>query len=259
MPSGREVDPKIMSFLGHLEELRQVLFASALAVLLCTVVCWFFSGQILDWIVVRTVGQAQFLRPTEAFATRFKIALFLGFLASFPYVAFRVWTFIGPGLFRSERAVVVPAAVSSTFLFVAGMAFSYFVLTPMMLKLLVNFGTEHVSANIAVGFLMGFLLKMSLATGILFQLPLVVAVLTRVGVVTPGYLIKKWRHAVLIIFIIAAVVTPGDGPSQIVLAAPVVVLYFASIIVSRAIVRGQRRAEARSAAAAGAGTGEGAS
>lgn len=264
MRSGREVDPKVMSFLDHLEEFRRVLLTSALAILVCTAVCWFFSGQILDWVVIRTIGHAQFLRPTEAFSTRFKIAFFLGFLASFPYVAWRVWSFIGPGLFRSERAIVVPAAVSSTLLFAAGMAFSHFILTPMMLHLLVGFGTEHVTANIAVGFLLGFVLKMSLATGLLFQLPLVVAVLTRFGVLTPAFLWKKWRHAVLIIFVVAAIATPGDGPSQIVLAAPVVVLYFASIAVSSFIVRERRRAEdaARTPAqvsdAAGPRTGEGA-
>jgi sec-independent protein translocase protein TatC len=247
MRSGREIDPKVMSFLGHLEELRQVFFSVVIAVLIGTVVCWFFSGYILDWIVTHTIGQAQFLRPAEAFSTRVKIALFFGFLLSFPYLALRIWSFVGPGLFRSERAVVVPAALSSTGLFVAGMAFSYFVLTPMMLKLLVRFGTAHVSANIAVGFLMGFILKMSLATGLLFQLPLAVAVLTRFGLVTPGSLWKRWRHAVLIIFIVAAVVTPGDGPSQIVLATPVIVLYFASIWVSSVIARGQRRREREAA------------
>jgi sec-independent protein translocase protein TatC len=109
-----------------------------------------------------------------------------------------------------------------------------------------------VTPNIAVGYLLGFLFKMALACGLLFQLPLVVAVLTRVGLVTPGFLIRKWRHAVLIIFVVSAVVTPGDGPSQIVLATPVVVLYFASIAVSRAIV-GRRRPVPAPQAEAGAG------
>jgi sec-independent protein translocase protein TatC len=109
-----------------------------------------------------------------------------------------------------------------------------------------------VTPNIAVGYLLGFLFKMALACGLLFQLPLVVAVLTRVGLVTPGFLIRKWRHAVLIIFVVSAVVTPGDGPSQIVLATPVVVLYFASIAVSRAIV-GRRRPVPAPEAEAGAG------
>jgi sec-independent protein translocase protein TatC len=233
----RSDDPKVMSFLEHLEEFRQVILASLVAVLAATVVCWFLSGRILDYVVLHSIGHAQFLRPTEAFSTRFKIAFFFGFVIALPYVAIRLWSFIGPGLFRSERTVVVPAAMSSSLLFLSGMAFSYFVITPMMLKLLVGFGTEHVEANIAVGYLLGFIMKMALACGLLFQLPLVVAALTRFGVVTPGFLWKKWRHAVLIIFVVAAVVTPGDGPSQIVLAAPVVALYFISIAVSSLVVR----------------------
>lgn len=226
-----------MPFLEHLEELRRVLLTIAAAVVVCAVGAWFVSGHVIDYVVVSHVGQAQFLRPMEAFVARMKVALLFGFMVSLPFVAFQVWNFVVPGLLNHERKIVMPLVFFSTLLFLVGTAFSYLVLTPMMIKLLMGFGTEHIQANITVDYLLDFIIKMAVACGILFQLPLVVAVLTLVRVVTPRFLISKWRHAVVVILIIAAVATPGDGPSQIILAAPIIVLYFLSIGISVLIVR----------------------
>jgi sec-independent protein translocase protein TatC len=237
---GRE--DREMPFLEHLEELRRVLLASLGGIALCGVAVYAFSGVVIDWIVVQHVGSAQFIRPMEAFMARIKVSLLLGLIVSLPYVMFQIWNFIVPGLMQHERRIVLPMAFFSTLLFLGGVAFSYFVLTPIMVELLTTgFSTEHVVANITVDYLLDFIIKLAVACGILFQLPLVVALLTLVDLVTPKFLWSKWRHAIVIILILAAVATPGDGPSQLILAAPIVVLYFLSIVLSMFLVRGSEK------------------
>jgi len=244
-----------MSFFEHLDALRGVLLSCIGVLLVLAVVAWFFSQTLIDLLVAQTVGRAQFIRPLEAFSARVKISLLLALIAGMPYIAFRVWGFVVPGLLRHERRFLLPVVFWSTFLFTIGVAFSTFVLSPMMLKLLMSFQTSVVVASISVGYLLDFVLKMAFACGLLFQLPLVVGVLSHAGIVSPENLKSKWRHAVVVILIVAAIVTPGDGPSQLVLAVPIVVLYFVSIAVSASIHRGKRR-RARAREEAGAWSGE---
>lgn len=233
--------PVEMSFLEHLDELRSVLISCILVLLLLAIGAWFFSGRLLDFLVAHTVGTAQFIRPIEAFATRVKLSLLLALIVGLPFIAFRVWGFIVPGLLGHERRVVMPLVIWSTLLFLAGVAFAALLLTPTMLRIMLSFSSKFIHADIAIEPLLDFFVKMAFACGLMFQLPLVVAVLSYFEIVTPQFLTSKWRHAVVIILIIAAVVTPGDGPSQLVLGVPVIVLYFVSIMVSRAIWRGKRK------------------
>ena len=238
-----------MPFLEHLEELRRVLLASLGGVAICALAVYAFSGIVIDWVVVQHVGSAQFIRPMEAFMARIKISLLLGLIVSLPFVMFQIWNFVVPGLLQHERRIVMPMVVFSTLLFVSGVAFSYLALTPMMIQLLTGFSTEHVVANITVDYLLDFIIKLAIACGILFQLPLVVALLTLLDLVTPKFLWSKWRHAIVIILIVAAVATPGDGPSQLILAAPIVVLYFLSIVLSLFLSRGAKKRRRRKEAA----------
>ncbi|MFB3909389.1 MAG: twin-arginine translocase subunit TatC [Candidatus Eisenbacteria bacterium] len=233
-----------MPFWEHLEELRRVLLRSIAFLLVATIVAYFLSGRILDKVVADTVGEAIFLKPMEAFNARLKIAFLIGLLVALPLILSQIWSFVVPGLLQKERKTIAPLAAGSTLLFYAGVAFSYLVLTPTMLHLLTGFASARVQAQISVGSLLEFLVTMAVVTGILFQLPLVVAILSMIGVLSPTFLTKRWRQAVVGIFILTAVVTPGDGPSQIVLAAPVLVLYVLSIFVARIIWGRKRRAEA---------------
>jgi len=226
-----------MHFVEHLEELRRVVLRAIGGFLIATVASYFISGRVLEELVIRTIGEATFLRPMEAFNSRLKMAFLLGLLVSLPWILWQVWSFIVPGLMKKERKMIAPLVGWSALLFYGGVAFSYFVLTPIMLQLLVGFQTEHVRPLIAVGSLLDFVVTMAVASGLLFQLPLVVAVLSMIGILTPAFLIQRWRHAVVGIFLLTAVVTPGDGPSQVVLAIPILFLYVASIFVAKAIWR----------------------
>lgn len=226
-----------MHFVEHLEELRKVVLRAIGGFLLATIASYFISGRVLEELVIRTIEEATFLRPMEAFNSRLKVAFLLGLLVSLPWILWQIWGFIVPGLMKKERKMIAPLVGWSALLFYGGVAFSYFILTPIMLKLLVGFQTEHVRPLIAVGSLLDFVVTMAVASGLLFQLPLVVAVLSMIGILKPNFLIRRWRHAVVGIFMLTAVVTPGDGPSQVVLAVPILILYVASIFVAKAIWR----------------------
>ncbi len=234
-----------MPFLEHLEELRHVILASLGALAVCTIAGWFVSGWLLDYIVVKSVGQAQFLHPLEALNVRFKISMILGAMAALPFISFQLWSFILPGLYRHERRVVLPLVIASTALFYAGVAFSYWVLTPLLLRLLGTFATPHVRPNITIDYLLDFMLKMALASGIAFEVPVVVVILTLLHIVTPRLLWSRWREAIVIIVTISAIATPGDAVvSTLVLCIPVLFLYFGAAIVSSILYRKQKRKDA---------------
>jgi sec-independent protein translocase protein TatC len=231
-----------MSFLDHLDELRSVLLSCLVALLVLAVGAWIATEPVMNYLVqhVARLERAVFLKPTEPFTTRVKIALLMAFIAGLPYIGFQIWSFVVPGLMQREKRIVFPLVFWSSILFIVGVGFATFALSPTMLIILRSFGTEFVQESLSIGYLLDFLVKMAFACGIMFQLPLVVAVLSLFGLVTPGFLKSKWRHAIVLILFIAAVVTPGDGPSQLVLALPVILLYFVSIWISAVICRGQR-------------------
>ena len=230
-----------MSFMEHLDELRAVLINATIVIMLLALGAWFVSGRLLDVLIKITVGQAQFIKPQEAFFARFKLALLCGLLVGLPLVAQQVWGFVVPGLMKKERKIVRPLVVWTTVLFLLGIIFSAFALAPVMLKFLAGFGTQVIKPNLAVGFLLDFYIKIGVACGILFQLPLVVAVLSFFGLVTPAFLRSMWRQAIVVILILAEIVTPADALSQLMLGVPIILLYFISILISAAIHRSRQR------------------
>jgi sec-independent protein translocase protein TatC len=222
-----------MSFLDHLEELRSTLIASIAAFIGSGIVIWFFSGRILDFLLAGIpVGSLYFNAPVEAFMTRMKLSFALGFLVSFPYVLFRVWAFISPGLFNREKRFIVPLIVAATFLFYLGAVFAYWILIPVVLGFLLKFGTEMLEPLISVGKYFGFVTRLCFAFGLVFQLPLVIVFLTAMGVISAKKLLKKWRWAILVIFVTGAILTPPDPASQLMMALPLVFLFLISALLS---------------------------
>ncbi|MDH5628064.1 MAG: twin-arginine translocase subunit TatC, partial [Candidatus Krumholzibacteria bacterium] len=141
-----------MSFWDHLGELRSVLVSSLILLLGLSIVAWFFSGPIMEWLVADVpVEHLAFLAPSEAFMTRMKLSFILGGLAGFPYVGYRVWRFVSPGLFRRERSRLLPVAAASALLFYAGVAFSYFAVIPVIIQFMLGFATERIQPMISVG------------------------------------------------------------------------------------------------------------
>ncbi len=229
-------DEKEMPFLQHLEELRRVVIDSLIVVAVLSAGCWFLSGRAVDALVV-PIGKAVFIGPAEAFTVRLKLAIVLGLLISLPFVFLRIWRFVVPGLLRRERTALMPLALFSSILFYGGVAFSYFMLVPAVMRILLAFGTTKLEPMISIDKYLSLVIQIGLSLGLVFQFPLIVGVLTWLGVITPDSLKRKWRYAIVIIFIIGAAVTPGDGPSQLVVAFPVTGLYFLSILVSMVVHR----------------------
>jgi sec-independent protein translocase protein TatC len=245
-------DRKEMPFLDHLEELRGVLLHSALAVVLLATAAWFVSARALD-LLIDPVGTLVFLGPAEAFTLRMKVALLLGFLAALPYVLYRVWGFVAPGLFRNERTIAVLVVAGSTLLFAAGAAFGLLVMVPIAVRFLLAFGTQNLRPMIAAGQYFSFVTKFVIAFGIVAQLPLVVSLLTYAGLLEPAWLFRQWRYALVLIAVVAAIATPTpDVASQLLLGVPVAGLYFLSALLSFVI-----RARRRKRESAGEGEGEG--
>jgi sec-independent protein translocase protein TatC len=233
-----------MPFLAHLEELRRVLFRVLAAVLVGGIAGWVLSQRALDWVIANTSGSAIFMRPEGAFLARVKVALVLGILFTLPFTFQQIWSFVGPGLLAREKRVVLPGAVASVILFYAGLAFSYFLMTPIAVKVLMGFGGAHLKAQTEIHYLLDLVFMMGLASGLVFQLPLFAAFLSWVGVLTPPFMRRTWRHAIVLIFVLAAVLTPADPISQLLLAAPLLLLYGASFLLCIAIDRNRRRTRA---------------
>jgi len=237
---------KEMSFIGHLDELRRAIIQSLIVVLVLSAGCWFLSGMILDILVKDLpVDSLYFTSPIEAFMIRMKVSLVLGLMIAFPFVLLKVWSFVAPGLFSHERSRVYPLVVASAALFYAGVLFCYVILIPIVLRFLVGFGTEYVNPLLSVSAYFGFVARLSFVFGIVFQIPIVVLVLSSIGLVTPKFLLKQWRYGVLVIFVGSAVLTPPDAISLMLMALPILLLYISSILVAFVVVRKKREDEVK--------------
>jgi sec-independent protein translocase protein TatC len=237
-----------MSFLDHLEELRKSLFRVFLVALVLIAAAWAFSARLLDALIVLLApGQKVLaLAPAEAFSARMNVALWTGGLLAVPYLMFEAWRFVAPGLLRDERRFALPWMVASAALLYVGIAFALQILLPMMVGMLAGFATPHIESRLSLSGLLGFAIQLGAGCGLLFQLPLVLCLLVWFGVVTPMFLARAWRHAIFFIALGSAIITPGDGPSMLVLALPLILLYFLSVGVAWLLWRAKgRKAEVR--------------
>ncbi len=232
-----------LTLLGHLEELRVRLLRSALAVAVGLVAGWLVAPPVLEWLVRSTVGHVTVLSPVEALSERFRLALFLGACVAAPAVLYQVWAFVVPGLLRRERRLILPLVLGSLVLFAAGVATSLLLVVPIAIKALNVFLTPSMAPQFRLSYVLGFVYNLCLATGIVFELPMAVAVLTLLGVVSSRFLLRRWRLAIVGAVVVSALVTPGDVViAQFLLVLPLVLLYLLSVAVAVAIerVRGRR-------------------
>lgn len=233
-----------MSFLEHLDDLRGVLIRSLVAFVALSVGYWFVSARVMDFLIADLpVDHLNFFSPSEAFMTRMKISFVLGLMTAFPYILFLTWRFVSPGLFANERKTIYPFVVSASALFYAGVIFCYLVLIPVVIEFLLGFGTERLTPLLSVSAYFAMVARLSFTFGIVFQLPLIVLVLALVGIITPEMLLRQWRYAVVIVFVVSAVLTPPDPVSQVLMAGPVLLLYAVSVFLAYVVVRRRNRRE----------------
>jgi sec-independent protein translocase protein TatC len=228
-----------LPFLGHLEELRSRLVASAIAVGIGFALCYAFSERlflILASPLTSIMPEGDHLIFTslpEMFFTYLKISLVSGLLVASPVVFYEMWMFVAPGLYRNEKRLVIPFVSISTVLFVGGSLFAYFIVFPFGFKFFLGFSSEYVKALPSVKQYFSFSIKLLLAFGLVFELPVVIFFLTKLGLVTPAFLKKNRKYAILLIFIVSAILTPPDVITQFMMAVPLLTLYELGIMVAR--------------------------
>ena len=263
---------KEMSFLDHVEELRWHLVRSSAAIFLFGIIAFlmkdFFFNKIIfapkdpNFITYRvfcnvsrlfgTEGLCiddipftfQSLEMGEQFNVHIWISITIGFILAFPFIIWEFWKFISPGLYEKERKGALAFILVSSFLFFVGVLFGYYVITPLSVNFLGSYSvSDLVARNITISSYISLLKSSVLASGLIFELPIVMYFLTKMGIVTPDFLIKTRKYALVIVLIIAAVITPPDVVSQIIVTIPILVLYEVSILISKVVLKNERKKE----------------
>jgi sec-independent protein translocase protein TatC len=234
-----------MSFLDHLEELRSRLLKSLVALAVGFGVAWGYHEEIFHFMVgpLRKFDPNLKLiatTPTETIMIYMKMSFFVGIFIAAPFLLYQVWAFISPGLYAHEKGYAVPFVVFGTVFFVSGAAFGHYFLFPVALEFLGTFGGADVQFLPRITEYYEFYSWFLLALGIVFQVPVVIFVLARIGLVTPGFLLRQFKWAILLSFIVAAIVTPTpDVVNQTLLALPMIGLYLLGVVV--AAIFGKKR------------------
>ncbi len=243
-----------MSFLEHLEELRRRIFYSVLGVLAGFLICFYYHNQIysaMDRPLVRALAAHHFtarliyLNPIDPFNLYVKLALIAGLFLASPWVLFQVWQFISPGLYPRERRYFIPFVLFTSALFISGGIFAYAFAFPMVLNFLIGYA-HHFQPNIEINEYFDLFATVVLGSGLVFELPVLILFLSLMGLVNSRFLLRNFRYAFLIIFIIAAIITPtSDITTMVVFATPMLVLYILSI--GLAFLFGKERRDRRAA------------
>ena len=244
MDRGRE------PFTDHLEELRRRVLVSLAAVVSAAALAYAFSERIFSVLLgpLHDAGiPAYFFAPADAFLVRFNTALLTGLIAASPVVFHQLFLFVSPGLYPHEKRVVLPLALATSGLFIAGCVFSFAVVVPFTLQFFLGYATPDLRPQISVTQYLSFVSTTVLSFGLAFNLPVLIIGMAWMGIVDAAFLSRYRPHAVVAIFVVAAVLTPPDVMSQIVLAVPMVILYEVSVIGAR--LAGRKRTRVRPAAA----------
>lgn len=236
-----------MSFMEHLGELRTRIMWSLLAAGIGIVIALFITDPVMRFIsrpLLRMKTELVFTSPTEAFWTWMKVAMMLGIFISMPGILYQVWKFVAPGLHAHEKKYAAPFILVGSLLFLIGGVFAMLIIIPYASNFLVTFGQEKGwKPMLTVSSYTDFVIKFTLAFGLVFELPVVITILSLIGVVTPQFLAKNRKYAILINFIIAAVLTPTpDMINQTLMAGPLCILYEVGIICARLATRRRRQA-----------------
>ena len=244
-------DQAEMPFLDHLDELRSRLIRALLALLvgmiigLVAVTQWDVLGIVQRPIADLLPGEAlNYSSVTTPFITILKLGFIVGLIVAFPYLALQAWGFLSPALYESERKFAIPAIASGTILFIAGISMAYFLVLPLGLNILLNFFTfDELNPVIMINEYLTFAVRLILAFGLIFELPVVLVFLSLVGIVTPEGLAKYRRHAIVVMAVVSAFLTPADPYTMLAMMLPMMFLYEVSVIMTRVLRRRRQEAE----------------
>jgi sec-independent protein translocase protein TatC len=231
-----ELDSGKMSFLEHLDELRKRIIRALLGVAVGVGLTFFFHNQIYDFVfeptrrVLPDGSKLVYTQPGEAFSLHLQIALIAGVIVAAPYIMLQVWLFIAPGLYAREKRLAIPFVLLSTLGFVGGAATNHYIMFPFMMKFFGSFNSPELAFLPSLDAVFSLYTKFLIAMGLIFQMPTIVLFLARMNMVTAGFLLRNIKYAILITFIVSAIITPTADPgTQTVFAAPMIALYVVSI------------------------------
>ena len=233
----------------HIADLRKRLTISTITVVIMFFACFSFYEPILEWMMAPVkhalpVGTSMIaVEIQETFFTAMKVAFFAGFIISLPVIFWQLWLFLAPGLYDHEKKLVVPFVFFATLMFLLGASFAYYIVVPIGFDFLIAFGNSVVSVLPSIGKYVGFFTKLLIGFGIAFELPVITFFLAKIGLVNDQMLKDFFRYAVVLIFIVAAVLTPPDVISQVLMAAPLLILYGVSIYIAKVFNPAQKEEE----------------
>ena len=233
-------DEKEMGFLDHLEELRCRIIKALIGVIIGSIVCGIFSDWIMDNVLLAPAVHSTpplaliNLKPYGQLVIYMEVILVCGAIVSIPNIFYQFWRFIEPGLLPKERKYISWIVFYSSFCFLGGIAFAYFVMLPTALTFFAGFGSPAITNTIAIDEYFSFIISVLLAAGVVFELPMVSFFLSKIGILKPKFMRKYRRHAIVIILLVAGILTPSpDVTSQLLLGIPLLILYEVSILISK--------------------------
>lgn len=226
------MEDKRATIVEHLNELRNHIGKSLIFLLVCSAIIYSSIDKILLFLS-KPVGKLVFIAPQEAFTTNIKITFFVGLLFSSPFILYQIWKFVSLGLLPEERKYIRIFGPLSFLLFVIGFTFGYLIIVPIGMKFLLGFASEILAPMITISKYISFVFNLSFAFSLVFQLPIVILFLTKIGIVTPAVLKKRRKEAIVLVFIAAAIMTPPDVVTQVLMAVPLILLYELGILFSR--------------------------
>ncbi|NOQ95242.1 MAG: twin-arginine translocase subunit TatC [Desulfobacterales bacterium] len=234
-------------FLAHLDELRKRLIVCAIAVGAGFAISYIFSKQLFSFLILPLTkvlpdeSTLIFTSLPEMFIAYIKVALIAGIILAVPVIFYELWMFVAPALYRTEKRYVVPFVLFSTILFVVGSLFGYFVVFPYGFKFFIGFATEDIQALPSVKQYFSFAIRLLLAFGLVFEMPVAVLFLTKIGLITPEAMKKYRKFSILGSFVLSAILTPPDVATQLMMALPIIILYELSILISRGVYRKKQK------------------
>ncbi len=232
-------------FLAHLEELRTRLIVCAIAVGVGFVISYIFSKQLFFLLtmpltkILPPENSMIFTSLPEMFIAYIKVALIGGIILAVPVIFYELWMFVAPALYQREKRYLVPFVLFSTILFIAGALFGYLIVFPYGFKFFLGFATQDIQALPSVKQYFSFAIRLLLAFGLVFEMPVAVLFLTKIGLITPEAMKRYRKFAILGSFILSAILTPPDVATQLMMAGPLIILYELSIYISKAVYRKQ--------------------
>jgi sec-independent protein translocase protein TatC len=237
-----------MGFLDHLEEFRWRIIKSLAAVLIGTIISFVYIDKIMEILVAPTLNVgAQFtlqvLKVQGMFMVKWGLAFVGGFILGLPIITYQLWRFVAPGLYGTEIKYILPIIIFTYVAFLCGILFAYFILIPFSLKFFTSMGYGDIQNNISINYYFSFITWLMMGAGIIFEMPIVSLILSSVGLVTPKFLRKYRRHALVAIMILSAFITPPDPISMLIMTFPLILLYEISILVSAGVNSSKRKKE----------------